>query len=95
MMYYLYKWGLLIMTKISTAEARNDFADVINRASFGKERFVLTRRGKKLVAIIPVEDLEMLEELEDRMDIQAAKVALTESDDRVSYQDLRRELGLE
>lgn len=83
------------MTKISTAEARNDFADVINRASYGKERIVLTRRGKKLVAIVPVEDLELLEELEDRMDVEAAKAALAESDDRVSYQDLRRELGLE
>ena len=82
------------MTKISTAEARNDFADVINRASFGKERFVLTRRGKKLVAIIPVEDLELLEEMEDRIDFEAAKAAMAESDERVSYQDLRRELGL-
>ena len=82
------------MTKISTAEARNDFANVINRASFGKERFVLTRRGKKLVAIVPVEDLELLEEMEDRMDIEAAKAALAESDERVSYEDLRRELGL-
>ena len=83
------------MAKISTAEARNDFAGVINRASFGKERFVLTRRGKKLAAIIPVEDLELLEELGDRMDGEAAKAALGESDERVSYQDLRRELGLE
>lgn len=83
------------MTEISTADARNEFADVINRASFGKERFILTRRGKKLVAIIPVEDLELLEQLEDGMDVEAAKAALAESDDRVSYQDLRRELGLE
>jgi len=83
------------MTKISTAEARNEFADVINRASFGKERFVLTRRGKELVAIVPVEDLALLEELEDQMDIEAAKAALAESDERVSYRDLRRELGLE
>lgn len=83
------------MTKISTADARNDFADVINRASFGKERFVLTRRGKKLVAIVPVEDLELLEELEDRMDVAAARAALAESEERVSYHDLRRELGLE
>jgi prevent-host-death family protein len=84
-----------IMTKISTAEARNEFAEVINRASFGKERFVLTRRGKELVAIVPVEDLALLEELEDQMDIEAAKAALAESDERVSYRDLRRELGLE
>ena len=83
------------MTNISTAEARNDFADVINRASFGKERFVLTRRGKKLVAIVPFEDLDLIEEMEDQMDIAAAKVALAESDERVSYLDLRRELGLE
>jgi len=83
------------MIKISAAEARNNFAEVINRASFGKERFVLTQRGKKLVAIIPVEDLELLEELEDRMDVEAAKAALAESDERVSYQDLRRELDLE
>jgi prevent-host-death family protein len=83
------------MANISTADARNDFAEVINRASFGKERFVLTRRGKKLAAIIPFEDLELLEELEDRMDVDAARAALTESDERVSYQEMRRELGLE
>jgi prevent-host-death family protein len=86
---------VVIMANISTAEARNDFAEVINRASFGKERFVLTRRGKRLAAIIPVEDLELLEELEDRMDVDAARAALAESGERVSYQDLRRELGLE
>jgi len=83
------------MANISTAKARNDFAEVINRASFGKERFVLTRRGKKLAAIIPVEDLELLEELEDRMDVDAARAALAESGERVSYQEMRRELGLE
>lgn len=83
------------MTKISTAEARNDFAEVINRTAFGKERFVLTRRGKDLVAIVPIEDLQLLEELEDQLDVAAAKAALAESAERVSYADLRRELGLE
>ncbi len=82
------------MTKISTADARNDFAEVINRASFGKERIVLTRRGKKLVAIIPVEDLELLEALKDSMDVEAAKAAMAESDERILYDDLRRKLGL-
>ena len=70
------------MTNLSTAEARNEFADVINRASFGEERFVLTRRGKKMAVIVTVEDLELLEELEDRMDVVAAKAALAESDDQ-------------
>ena len=70
------------MTNLSTAESRNKFADIINRASFGKERIVLTRRGKTLAAIVTVEDLELLEELEDRMDVVAAKAALAESDDQ-------------
>ncbi|MDQ2784261.1 MAG: type II toxin-antitoxin system Phd/YefM family antitoxin, partial [Chloroflexota bacterium] len=34
------------MKTLSTAEARDQFSDVINRAAYGKERIVLTRRGK-------------------------------------------------
>jgi PHD/YefM family antitoxin component YafN of YafNO toxin-antitoxin module len=60
----------------------------------GKERLILTRRGKKLAAIIPVEDLELLEELEDQLDVAAARAALAESEERLSYEDLRRDLGL-
>lgn len=48
-----------------------------------------------MVAIIPIEDLELLEAIEDRLDVEAAKAALAESDERVSYHDLRREHGLE
>ncbi len=61
------------MSEMSTSEARQDFSEVINRAAYGKERVVLTRRGKKLVAVIPVEDLEALEQLEDREDVLAAE----------------------
>lgn len=43
---------------ISTVEARNQFADLINRVAYGKERVILTRRGKALVAMVPLEDLE-------------------------------------
>lgn len=83
------------MAKTSTLEANEAFADVLKRASSCKERVILTRRGKKLAAVIPVEDLELLEELEDRMDVESAKAALAESTERVPYEVLRRELGLE
>lgn len=46
------------MTNLSTVEARNQFADLINRVAYGKERVILTRRGKALVAVVPIEDLE-------------------------------------
>ncbi len=64
------------MDTLSTVEARNQFSDVINRAAYGKERVALTRRGKALVAVVPIEDVELLRELEDYYDAKAADEAL-------------------
>lgn len=64
------------MDTLSTAEARDQFSDVINRAAYGKERVVLTRRGKALVAVVPIEDLELLRDLEDYYDAKDADEAL-------------------
>jgi len=84
------------MTKISTVDARDSFSDVINRAAYGKERVVLTRRGKQLAAVVPIEDVELLQELEDRMDLEAARAALVDSKKKgtVSWKQLKTELGL-
>lgn len=48
-----------------------------------------------MTEISTAEERSILEELEDRADLEAAEAALAESDERVSYEDLRRELGLE
>lgn len=84
------------MTKVSTAEARNEFSEILNRASFGKERIVLTRRGKDLAAVVPMEDLELLERLEDRIDLEDARVALVEvrESGTVTWEKLKSDLGL-
>jgi prevent-host-death family protein len=50
---------------MSTAEARGRFAEVINRVAFGKDRVLLTRRNRPLAAVVPLEDVELLEELEE------------------------------
>lgn len=84
------------MTKVSTAEARNEFSEILNRASFGKERIVLTRRGKDLAAVVPMEDLELLERLEDRIDLEDARAALAEvrESGAVTWEKLKSDLGL-
>lgn len=64
------------MAKVSTSTARKDFSDLVNRAAYGKERVILTRRGKILAALIPAEDLDLLEKLEDQLDAEDAKKAL-------------------
>lgn len=48
------------MLKMTTVEARENFSDLINKAAYGNERVILTRRGKALAAVIPLTDLNTL-----------------------------------
>ncbi len=82
------------MTHMSVTKARSEFAEIVNRVAYGHERIVITRRGKNVAAVVPAEDMNLLEELEDRMDIEAAEKALAESDELIPYEKVRRELGL-
>lgn len=81
-------------TTVSTSKARIDFAEMINQVAYRGERVVLDRHGKPIAAIIPIDDLTFLEEIEARMDVEAAKRALAESDERIPYERIRQELGL-
>ena len=82
-------------TPMAISAAREDFADVTNRVAYGHERVVLTRRGRQLAAIIPARDLELLEALEERIDLEEARKALAASrGKRVGLDELKAELGL-
>jgi prevent-host-death family protein len=81
------------MSKITAVDARQQFADIINRSTYAKERIVITRRGKDLAAVVPIEDLKLLEEIEDRIDIEAARKALKESGS-VPWEKVKAKLGL-
>ncbi len=63
---------------ISATAARTSFAETVNRAIYTGERVVVRRRGKDVAAVVPIEDLELLEAIEDRMDIDAARKAMKE-----------------
>jgi prevent-host-death family protein len=80
----------------TTREARNNMAEIINSAGFGKERIILTRRGKGLVAVVPIDDLARLERLEDLEDLQAAEAALVEpgNERRVPWDEVKKALKL-
>jgi prevent-host-death family protein len=81
------------MSKITAVDARQQFADIINRSTYAKERIVITRRGKDLVAVVPIEDLKLLEEIEDHVDLEAARKALKESGS-IPWEKVKAELGL-
>ena len=66
----------------------------LRRDNYVRVRVVVERRGKGVAAVIPVEDLELLEALEDRYDVEAARAALAEKGRNVSWKKLKAELGL-
>jgi prevent-host-death family protein len=48
---------------IGIAQAREGFADLVNRVGFGRERFVVERRGKPVVALINAFEYQQIMEL--------------------------------
>ena len=83
-----------MLNKISAADARKKFANIINRVAYGKEAFVLTRRGEALAAIVSMEDLKLLQEIEEQMDIEDAWEARSEPGESISWEKLREELEI-
>jgi len=75
---------------------REGFADAINRAAFGNERVLLRRRGRAVAAVIPIDDLRLLEALEDRVDLVDARAALAQANKKgaQSFDTMLKDLGL-
>lgn len=66
-------------THISTIDAKEEFSELINRVSHHKERIILTRRGNEIAALVPLEDFYLLEQKQNKNDLEAAVEALQEA----------------
>ena len=82
------------MVRIPASRAREKFADILNEVAYAKERVVLHRHGKAVAVVVSVEDWKILEELEDRADLAAAKKALAERSKAVPWKSVKEEIGL-
>jgi prevent-host-death family protein len=63
---------------IAVTDIRDNMADSLNRVAYGGERVILERRGKGVAALVSMEDLALLEAIEDRADVKAARRAIAE-----------------
>ncbi len=81
------------MTTVTTSEVRAHLSDMLAKVARKGSRVVVTRGGKKFAALVPLDDLEFLESLEDRMDIEDAKKALKEPGS-VPWKKVKADLGL-
>jgi prevent-host-death family protein len=84
------------MGDVTTAEARKNLADLLNRVAYAKERVVVHRRGKEIAAIVPVEDLDMVDRVRALLARAEAAGAFEQLDrgDSISWTALKEDLGL-
>lgn len=84
---------------ISAESAAERFGEVVDHAVHDKARVVLTRDGKPVAAIVPIEDYDALEAIEDAYDakLAAEAIAAWEAAGKprgVTHEELLAEYGL-
>ncbi len=86
-----------VMNEVSITDARSRLADVIDDARVRHTPVFLTRRGRRVAAVIDAEDLERLTEAAENLaDIEAAEAARAEiaENGTVPWDEVKAELGL-
>ena len=85
------------MPRVNIAKGQEEFPEIVKRAAKDKERTIVSRNGKDLAAVIPMEDLRLLDRLKkremDRLDIEAAREALAERGQNISLRELDEGAG--
>ncbi len=86
------------MPRLAATAVRDNLSDTLNRVAYQHERIVLRRHGKDVAAIVPIEDLALLEKLEDEIDVREARKALAAmkrtGKKAVPLEAVRKRLGL-
>lgn len=85
------------MTDMSVSAARSRLADVIDDARVHHAPVFLTRRGRRVAAVIDAEDLDrLLGAAEDLADIEAARAARAEvsAQGSIPWDRVKADLGL-
>lgn len=81
------------MINMTVSEFRSRMSDVTGRVAYTGDRVCLERNGKPFVALVSIEDMELLEKLEDQMDLELAMKALKRGK-FISAEKLLKELDL-
>ncbi len=86
----------LFSKEFTFSDARSHLAEIANEVAYAGKRAILTRKGKKIVAIVSIEDLETLQAIEDRIDLDDARKALLDvkKHGTVSWDSIKRKLAL-
>lgn len=86
------------MSEITVSHARSRLADVIDSARVGHDPIYLTRRGRRVAAVIDADDLDRLiaaaEELADIETAAAARAEMHDGEPAIPWEQVKADLGL-
>ncbi|NUQ00631.1 MAG: prevent-host-death family protein [Armatimonadetes bacterium] len=78
---------------LSASAARAAWREMLNRVLYSGERIIIDRYNDR-AAVVPLADLELLEQLEEALDVARAEEALADTDGRCTLDEVRQRLGL-
>ena len=86
---------------VTSEEVRLTLGELINRVQYRNERFTVTRRGRPVMALVSIDDLEFMEKvldaLEDEVDLPVIKERLRsfeETGEGIPWSQIKAERGL-
>ena len=87
------------MTEITVTEARARLSDVVDEARVGHDPVFLTRRGRRVAAVIDADDLQrLIEAAEDLADVEAARASRAEMAETgeapIPWDQVKADLGM-
>jgi len=82
-----------VIVAVTASKARAEFSSWISTVSFGHKWIVLKRHGKAVAAMVPLADLKVLRDLEDKIDLEAARAALAETGE-TPWEVVKEKLGI-
>jgi prevent-host-death family protein len=80
------------MTRLTASELRDDLATALNKVAFGGERIILRRNNKDVAALVSMEDLALLRELEDKEDVAEMERAMKEPGPNIPWEEVKKDL---
>ncbi len=81
------------MEMVNITDFRQHISDITNRVIFGGEKICIERNGKPACVLVSLQDNQLLEAIEDRIDVDEALKAL-KSKKFVSWSRAKKNLGL-
>jgi len=83
-------------TTVNATEARRDLPELLSRANYAFERFIIERRGQPVAVILPYEEyVALADTLEDIEDTRLAREALADlaAGETIPWEQVKKELA--